>query len=452
MEPVLPEGAADPDGLSPEDRRGVVVVLVVIGLDLLGFGMILPSLAYFVHIFPVPEIARSIGQELGMRDVGAVFVGMVQAAYSAFQLVMAPLWGRLSDRVGRRPVLVTSMGGFTLAWMCFAFAPSLTGLLVARALAGAFGANVATAQAYMADLFPVSRRAKAMGLIGMSFGLGFVLGPAIGALLSSDAVLGLFFSHDGESLRRAHLLIPGLFAATCSFGAFVLALFRLGESLPPERRAKSTRTLRGELRELVSALFEPGIGPMLVVYFVVVTGFASLEAMFSQFNYDRLHLGQSMNGLVFTAVGLTLAVVQGGLIGRLSARLGSPTVLIIGLAGLSVAMAAFGFQASWNPGISPVACLIGVSVLTAGFFSLCNPSVLALISAQARDRAQGGTMGFTASAATLGRVFGPLIGGVIYSAFGPEFPFAFGGLFVAVGLLLFVSHRRHAGESSIGRT
>jgi MFS family permease len=442
-----------PDSLSPEARRGVLVVLVVIGLDLLGFGIILPSLAYFVHIFPVPSIAQSIGQRLGMRDVGAVFVGLVQASYSAFQLVMAPLWGRLSDRVGRRPVLITSMGGFTLAWLCFAFAPSLSGLLIARALAGAFGANVATAQAYMADIFPVSRRARAMGLIGMAFGLGFVLGPAIGALLSSEDVLGLFFAHDGESLRRAHLLVPGLFAAGASFCAFLLALFRLGESLPRDRRAKSERSLRGEFGELVSALREPGIGPMLIVYLVIITGFASLESMFSQFNYDRLHLAQSMNGLVFTAVGLTLAVVQGGLIGRLSARLGSDKVLIIGLGGLSVAMTVFGFQASLNPGVSAVALLIVVSVVTAGFFSLCNPSVLALISALAKDRAQGGTMGFTASAATLGRVLGPMFGGIIYSALGPEFPFAFGGGLVALGLVLFLTRRRRpVGESSIGRS
>lgn len=423
--------------LTPEAKRGVFVVWFVILLDLLGFGIILPSLAYYVDIFPLPQAAADVGAKFGFTKPEAVFVGLLQTAFSLCQFVVAPLWGRLSDRIGRKPVLMASVGGFSLAWLMFAFAPSLVVLLLARALAGVFAANLSTAQAYMADVFPPEKRAKGMGLIGMAFGIGFVFGPAIGAVLVSKPVLGLFFIEGTEDWARGHLLVPSLFAAALSASALVLALTRLRESLPPERRQNPAER-KGQMAELIEALKRPAIGPMLVVNFVAILGFAALEVMFSQFNKDHLHLPQSTNMWVFTCVGLTLAVVQGGLIGRLTKALGSPKVLLIGQLGLATMMVIFGWQVEiWREGGVLWVILISVGI---GFFNgLCNPSVLSIISTHAKKTTQGGTMGFAASSATLGRILGPLLGGTIYARFGPQWPFTTGAALILLGTLVFLS-------------
>jgi MFS family permease len=423
--------------VTTDARKSVVIVWSVIFLDLLGFGLVLPSLAYFVHVYDVPDFAARAGAWLGMRDVAAIFVGLIQASYSICQLVFAPMWGRLSDRVGRRPVLCASMAGFTVAWICFGFAPSMVWLLFARLVAGAFGANISTAQAYMADIFPAEQRAKGMGLIGMAFGLGFVFGPALGALLASDAVIGMFVSPSAPEFQRAHVLVPALTAASFSAAASLLALFALKESLPEGTRAQRGGSWLEEVVAPFRVLKDRSLGAMMVVYFMITTGFASIETMFSQFNYDVLKLPQSANGWVFTAIGITLAVVQGGMIGRLTARFGSARMLSVGLLGLAVSMGCFGFQRTLNPGLPVVVWLLINSVVIGVFNSFSNPSVLAIISTLAGRSTQGGTMGLTASSGTLGRVVGPVIGGVIYASFGPEWPFAVGAAMILVALSLF---------------
>jgi DHA1 family tetracycline resistance protein-like MFS transporter len=416
-------------------RGSIGVVWWVIFLDLLGFGMVIPSLAYYVQLFPIPPAAVALGKALGLEDTRAVFVGSIQTAYSLCQLVSAPWWGRLSDRVGRRPVLIASMAGFAVSWALFASASSLLGLLLARGLAGAFGANVATAQAYLADVFPREERARAMGLVGMAFGLGFVFGPALGAVLVSDGVLTLFFAPNSPELLRGHVVLPGLFAAALSAVALLVAIVALEESLPPERRSSvDRRDARGPLAQLFQAARAPGLGSMLFVYFAIVLGFSGLEAMFSQFNLEHLRLAQSVNAWVFTAIGLTMAAVQGGLIGPVTRRFGGPAVLSFGLVSLAVAMGAFGLQKGLNPGLPPAAWLVLLAVWTGGSFSFCNPSVLGIISNLARAEALGETMGITASAATLGRIVGPLLAGLAYAALGPAAPFLLGSVFLAVAL------------------
>ncbi|MCF6228168.1 MAG: MFS transporter [Planctomycetes bacterium] len=432
----------EPPKLSPQARKGVFTVWLIIFIDLLGFGIVLPSLAYYVDMFEMPAWATSAANFIGIPDSrGGIMVGAIMTAYSLFQFIFAPIWGRLSDKVGRKPILAMSTLGFSITWIIFAFAPTFTWLLISRALAGLFSANLSTAQAYMADVFPAEKRAKGMGLIGMAFGLGFVFGPAIGAILASDWLLGLMFEVDSGTFDRARLFVPALFAATLSAIAFLLSVFRMQESLTPEQRAKPDKRL-GRFSQMFTAMKKPGIRTMLIVYFLVTLGFANLEAMFSQFNKDKLELGQSANMWVFVTIGLTLACVQGGLIGRITRKLGSEKVLKIGLLGLSVAMVFFGFQVDLNPGLSTLMWVIIASVFIGAFNSLCNPSILALISKMAAKGEQGGTMGFTSSAATLGRIIGPLAGGILYDAAGPEWPFAIGGILIFMGLLVFVFRRR----------
>jgi MFS family permease len=449
--------------LSPGQRRGVFVVWLIIFIDLMGFGIVLPSLPYFVRIFEVPEWANVAARAVGLeRSRGGVLVGTILTAYSLFQFIFAPIWGRLSDRVGRRPILALSTSGFAATWVVFAFAPGFTWLLISRALAGVCAANISTAQAYMADVFPPERRSKGMGLIGMAFGLGFVFGPAIGGALVSETLLGWFGygpAIDAHAFHRAQLMVPSLFAAGLSLTAFILTLTIMRESrwglspkgtVPVVDRQRSTGNgdspqkrgqSPGRMAQFAAALTRPGIGPMLVVYLIVTLGFAQLEAMFTQFNAEYLALDASHNAWVFVVIGLTLAFVQGGLIGRLSKALGPAKVLLIGLAGLTVAMFLFGYQVRINEyiGVNQFVLLLFFSFLIGAFNGLCNPSVLAIISSHARADEQGGTMGFTASAATLGRIIGPILGGYIYDRFGPEQPFAVGGALIGLGLLFFLA-------------
>lgn len=432
-----------PQKLSPAQRRGVFTVWLIIFIDLLGFGIVLPSLPYFVQIFEVPGWMESAAGAIGLgRSRGGILVGVILTGYSLMQFIFAPIWGRLSDRVGRKPILALSTSGFAVTWVIFAFAPSFTVLLISRMLAGVCAANISTAQAYMADVFPAERRSKGMGLIGMAFGLGFVFGPAIGGALVSETVLGWLGwspTDDMQAFRRAQLMVPSLFAAGLSAIAFLLTITRMQESLSAELRGKRSR--KGRIAQLVEGLRRPAIGPMLVVYLIVTLGFANLEAMFTQFNADYLELDASHNAWVFVVIGLTLAFVQGGLIGRLSKALGPPKVLLIGLAGLTGAMFLFGYQVRINEfvGVNQFVLLLFFSFLIGAFNGLCNPSVLAIISSHARAEDQGGTMGFTASAATLGRIIGPLLGGYIYDRFGPEIPFAVGGTLIGIGMLLFIA-------------
>ncbi|MBK9973399.1 MAG: MFS transporter [Planctomycetes bacterium] len=449
------ESAPSPSTLTPQQRRGVFTVWLIILIDLMGFGIVLPSLAYYVAIFDVPPWATSLASTFGLQTRGGVLVGLILTSYSLCQFLFAPIWGRLSDKVGRRPILALSTAGFSLTWILFAFAPSFTVLLLSRALAGVCAANLSTAQAYMADVFPPERRAKGMGLIGMAFGVGFVFGPAIGGGLVSEPLLGLLGyapTHDLAArivegteatlaFHRMQLMVPSLFAAGLSAISFTLTVTMMRESLSAELRAK-LKPRQGKLGALFGALRKPGIGPMLVVYFVVTLGFANLEAMFSQFNVDHLHIKASANAWVFVAIGVTLAFVQGGLIGRLTKAMGSRAVLTTGLSGLVAAMFLFGFQVELNPGLNAMLWLILLSISIGAFNALCNPSILAIISTHTPADEQGGMMGVAASSATLGRIVGPTLGGIVYDAKGPQWPFAIGGTLIGLGLLFLVANYR----------
>jgi multidrug resistance protein len=420
--------------LTKEQRRGVFTVWLIIFIDLLGFGIVLPSLPYFVQIFETPAWLDGAAQAIGIeRSRGGILVGVMLTAYSLMQFIFAPIWGRLSDRVGRKPILAFSTAGFAATWVMFAFAPSFTLLLISRMLAGVCAANISTAQAYMADVFPPERRSKGMGLIGMAFGLGFVFGPAIGGVLVSETFLGAIgYTPGTDEFLRAQLIYPSMFAAGLSLTAFIMTITMMREARTP---GVSAEARKGRIAQLFEGLRRPAIGPMLVVYLVVTLGFANLEAMFAQFNADHLKLSAAHNAWTFVVIGLTLAFVQGGLIGRITAVLGAPKVLLIGLCGLSAAMFIFGYQVDLNPGVSQFVMLLFAAFLVGAFNGLCNPSVLAIISSHARADEQGGTMGYTASAATLGRIIGPILGGYIYDRFGAEAPFAVGGALIALGML-----------------
>ena len=231
---------------------------------------------------------------------------MLMAVFSLMSMLTAPIWGRLSDRVGRRPVLMVSMAGdgARLSRGC-GFADALWMLFAARAFAGACAGNIAAAQAYIADVTTPENRAKGMGLIGAAFGLGFIIGPALGGIVA------------GNNLATANLRAPGLIACALSLTALLGVVFLLKESLPEGAAARPRRSRVAALRD---ALGRAVLARLLAIFFLAILAFAGMEATFALWAMAQFGWGPEQVGYVFTFVGVLSAVMQGGLIGRLTAR------------------------------------------------------------------------------------------------------------------------------------
>jgi multidrug resistance protein len=384
-------------------KASVFVVFLTVFIDLLGFGMVVPLLSSYAS-----------EQRYGASPFQA---GLLVASYSIAQFLFAPMWGHLSDRVGRKPILALTLGGNVLSYALFAVAGDLTMLFVSRSLSGFFGANISTAQAYVADVTTKEDRAKGMGMIGMAFGLGFVLGPAFG----------------GELGERFGTWAPGAGAALLSLIACAVAVFGLPESLTPELRARARGRPGHPILGLRVALGRPELSGLLVLFFFLVFGFANLETILPLFLEDRHGLDQAQSGRVFAYIGVCIAFTQGFLMGRLSRRFGERRLLLVGPVAIAI-----GMQLYWlapNLGVF----LVAVPVVAVGM-GLSNPSVASLISKRTPPDIQGRTLGLSQSLGALARALSPGLAGWLYGAFpragGSIAPLAWGGAVVVLGLLL----------------
>lgn len=363
-------------------RGPLLVVFFTVLLDLLGFGMVLPLLPFYA-------------QEFGASPLG---VTLLFASFSFAQFVCAPLWGRLSDRMGRRPVLLVSIVGAIAAYALFALARSFTMLLVARTLSGVAAANYSIAQAYVADVTPPEKRAEGMGMLGAAFGLGFVLGPVFGGLA-------------GELGYAAVPTAAGLLAVI-NLG---LALFLLPESLPKgvRREAAGRWADREDVRR--AARNRPVAGLMLL-FFLVILAFASMESTIALFVEHRYGFGFVETAVLFTFLGVIMVIVQGGLLGRLAKRFGERRLVVAGIACMAAGLMLLP--------LGDVLALLGATTaLLAVGMGLHNPSTLSLISRMTEEHRQGGTLGVTRSLGALARGVGPLWGGWAFGALGPAWPF-----------------------------
>jgi predicted MFS family arabinose efflux permease len=289
-------------------------------------------------------------------------------------------------------------------------------LFVARSLSGFFGANISTAQAYVADVTSHEDRAKGMGMIGMAFGLGFVLGPAMGGLLAA---------HVGP-------WAPGAAAALLSAVACSVATFRLPESLAPHLRRSAAAKRGHPILDLRAALSRREIAGLLALFFFLVFGFANLEAMLALFLEDRFGFDEAGSGYVFVYIGVCIAFTQGFLLGRLSRRFGDARLLTV-----APLLLALGMQGYWLAPSLPV-FLTAVPVVALGM-GLSNPSVASLLSKRTPPDEQGRTLGLSQSLGALARAISPGVAGWLYEAFprpgGSLVPFVWGGALVAVGVL-----------------
>lgn len=381
--------------MSKTTPRGFWTVWTAVAVDLLGFGIVIPLLPLYAERF----------------GAGPATIGMIFASYSLAQFVFAPLWGKLSDRVGRRPVLLVTIAGSALGNLILALAGSVPLLFLGRIVDGASGASVAVARATVADTAEPSSRPRLMGLLGAAFGLGFVVGPTIGAL----AALG------SPSL-------PFLVAALISLANLVVAWFRVPETRTVGRPEGTAAGLRSLPRPAVR---------LVVLTFVGVTAFAAFEATFALLGAERLAMTESTVALVFAGVGMVLVVTQAVLVGRLAPRIGEAGSIRLGLLLNAGGFALLAAASSWP------ALLLGLMALALGQ-GMLTPTLSSAVAGASIERS-GAALGVQQSAGGLARVIGPLVGGSLFALATP-LPYAVSGAMSVVALALVPSR-----ESSTNR-
>jgi MFS transporter, DHA1 family, tetracycline resistance protein len=388
------------------------ILFAIVVIDLIGFGLVIPLLPFYGERFGASPFA----------------VTVILAMYSLAQLFAAPLWGRLSDRWGRRPVLLISLAGSVVAYLWMGVAYSLWVLFAARFLQGAMAGNIAAAQAYVADVTTPENRAKGMGMIGAAFGIGFIVGPALGGFLA------------GGDPATAHLGAPFYVGAGLSAVAFLAALAFLKESLPPERRGLVRRV--GRLAAIADKLGRPNLRGLILLSFLVIFAFAAMEVTFAMWARRQFGWGPLQVGYVFTFVGAISATMQGGLVGRLAKRYGEAHLLTAGLAAILAGLLIL-------PAAASLALLLAATGLLAVGMGLTQPSLNSLISRRARSDEQGEVLGVNQSVGSFARIVGPWLAGILFEVFGPAAPFLGGAAVIAVALVLAVYVLRPAAEPAV---
>jgi DHA1 family tetracycline resistance protein-like MFS transporter len=362
-------------------RSPLLVIFITIFIDLVGFGIVIPVLPFYVEGTKFNATART--------------VGLLFASYSVMQLIFTPILGRLSDRYGRRPVLLLSIIGTGIGFLILGFATTLWMLFAGRILDGITGGNISTAQAYIADVTTRENRAKGMGMVGAAFGLGFVFGPAIGGILS-----------------RWGIGVPFLFAAGLSFANATLLYFTLPETVTKDHPARVSAAV-GRWSQLFQALKQTKLAFILTIYFLFVVAFSVMTSSFALFTMFRYGYDAHSTGWLFVYVGLIGAVIQGGLIGRLVKRFGESNLIVAGAFLFSLSLLAIPFT---GPQSGLLTLLVVGGVFGIGN-SLATPSLTGLASKSVGAGEQGGVLGVTQSTASLARTVGPLIASaLIYSA------------------------------------
>ena len=383
-------------------KRGRLTVFLTVLLDLLGFGMILPILPFY-------------GQDYGASDLQ---IGLLFAAYSLAQLIFSPLLGRLSDRFGRRPVLLVTIAVGAVAHTVFAFAGSFTVLVVARFVSGIATANLAVAQAYMADVTSRSERSKAMGMIGAAFGLGFVLGPAFGGGL---AMIG-------------RIAVP-LGAAGLAVVNLVLASVFLPESLSLAVREGKRGERWMDLSRAGDVVRNGPLFGLMLLVLLVTSAFAMMEATLALFAQQRFGWGDAEMSATFVYIGVLGVIVQGGLIGPLVRRFGEERLIPAGIAFLAAGLLLL--PVSHDPlWFAATAGLLSVGM------GLNSPSTMGLLSRLADETRQGSVLGLSRSFGSLARVIGPVAGTFLFQRYGSTVPFQSGGSLMLLALAgsLWVTH------------
>lgn len=392
--------------MNAQQKRSLKIIFFTVFLDLVGFGIILPLIPYLARQF----------------DASPLEIGLLMAIFSFMQFLFSPLWGKLSDRFGRRPIILISLFGATFAYIFFAFAQELTYLFIARGLAGFFAANISAAQAYIADITPKDKRSVGMGLIGAAFGLGFIMGPAIAGLtgpigesLGSQPPFGIQFSA---------LVAAGLNALN-----LILAFFLLPETITQRSEKAAARISR--LESFTFIFKQPLLRSLFLIFFLMSLSMALMEVMVFPFVQDRFGWGYKLASMSFAYVGVVMVLTQGYFIRKWIPHFGEKKVLFFGLIAMAASFIGIGFSFS-------ILVLAVMMTLLAIGNGCMRPPIVGLASVIADEEEQGYVLGVMNSMGAIGRIVGPVMGGWLYQELSKGAPFFTSGAMALVGVLLFM--------------
>jgi len=356
----------------------LIIIFVTVFIDLIGFGMVIPILPFYAETSPF--------------NASPIEIGFLFAIYSLMQFFFSPVLGRLSDQYGRRPILFISLLGSAVGYFVIGFANTLFLVFLGRIIGGITGANISTAQAYIADVTTRENRAKGMGLFGATFGLGFILGPAIAGILSKYGV---------------H--VPFYCAAVLSLVNAIALYFILPESLSAEHRSRpSEKTKR--FAAMIDSLKERDFGTINLVYFLLVTAFSIMTYAFVLFTAFRYGYDAEQNGYLFAFVGVMSVIGQGLLFGFFVRRIGEIRLTVIGCFLMAISLLGIPFVGPMMGGLA--ALLVCCSVLSLGN-AMASPSLTSLVSKITAENQQGSRLGLMQSGASLARAIGPMVGGLL---------------------------------------
>jgi DHA1 family tetracycline resistance protein-like MFS transporter len=432
-----PSAATSSGERASGSRKAMGLVFLVVFIDLLGFGIVLPLLPRYAEEFVVPVL----GTQTTDWRVGPI-IGVLMASFSLCQFLFTPMWGRISDRFGRRPVLLLGLGGSVVFYALFGYASdrpdapllALVLIFISRIGAGIAGATIATAQAVIADSTIPERRKHGMALIGAAFGIGFTFGPLIG-------YASLQFGPSGAI---------GYAASGLSLLAFLLGLLLL----PETRRFGTTPPVRRgwiDAHATLEVLRSPALGPIVLIFFLATLGFGGFESTLSVLIEDALGLSKDDTFLVFAFIGFILLLTQGVLYRRLAHRVSEVSFMTVGLLLMALGLLSLGgvtwmgirTQAGFATVLSTM--LVSLAVAVVGFAFL-TPSVQALISRRADPERQGEILGVNQSFSALARILGPLVGlPLFYLSDTRLLPYVFGAA-VLLLMLPFFPRIRHGEE------
>jgi MFS family permease len=417
------------------------IVFLTVFLDIAGFSIIFPLFpAMLDHYVSLEGEASLIGrlaawlQQFAGEDDNAVvtlFGGVLGSVYAVLQFVFAPVWGGLSDRIGRRPTLCLTLTGTLLSYVVWVFAGSFAVLVAARVLGGIMAGNIATAAAVAADVTTGRDRAKGMGIVGMAIGLGFIFGPAIGGVSHLDALDVLDRWPGLASLGVNPFSTSALVALGLAAANLLWVLRRFPETLPPERRGARNESVARSLSPFrrLQALRFPGVVRTNLIYFLHLTAFAAMEFTLTFLAVERFGFTVADNTWMFVYSGLWIAVVQGGVVRRIVPRQGERRVAVLGLCLLVP-----GFVATGLAGSSLV-LYVGLTFLAIGS-ALTMPSLSALASRYTPPDRQGLAQGTLRSMGSLSRAIGPILGATTYWRLGGAYPYWLGAAFLLLPIAM----------------
>jgi DHA1 family tetracycline resistance protein-like MFS transporter len=393
--------------MANKNKASLSVIFVTIFIDLMGFGIIIPLLPGFAL-------------KIGMSDFQ---IGMTVAIFSLMQFLFNPVLGKISDKIGRRPLILITQLISVIAYIIFGFSNSFLLLFISRMIAGIGGSNIAVAQAYIADITTKEERAKGMGMIGAAFGLGFVFGPILGALLS-----------------KYGYTVAGFSSATFSFMAFLFALLKLPESLTNRQSEAKINVKIIDWEFSKKILAHPNLGLPILLFFIIVFSMANIFGTLPILGVKLYHFTDQSNGMMFGIMGIIGTIVQGGFMRKFSQMIGEKRLILWGSILMMIGLGMIPYGRNFL-GLSVV---ISIYAIGSG---ILQPTILSMISKHSPGNEQGAVLGLNQSLSAFARVLGPLWGGFSFDFFGYEFPFLTGAFFTLVTFLLAYFYLRTEKEN-----